>query len=181
VPDEIVAGALYDFLGYLTSRRTRVTMSDRDTAGPAVDALIDWSKTRRINLVEARVKDWDSFTAPTQGVNAAVGLQHGDKLEIVMPQFHRTDDVQVSAPNLTPDEWNNLGKLSLARVRQMGFQVWDDDAKGIHWLFPAEWYDYIPNGTKVVDINGNEEVFVRGETDNDMRFGALSFGFITFR
>jgi hypothetical protein len=62
--DDIVAGALYDFLGYLTTRRTRITMSDRDEVGPAVDALVDWSKTRKINLDEARVKDWDSFTSP---------------------------------------------------------------------------------------------------------------------
>jgi len=62
VADDIVAGALYDFLGYLTSRRTRITMSDRDDAGAAVDALVDWSKTRKINLVEARVEDWNTHT-----------------------------------------------------------------------------------------------------------------------
>ena len=66
VTDDIVAGALYDFLGYLTTRRTRVTMSDRDEAGPAVDALIDWSKTRKINLTEARVLDWNSYTTPPE-------------------------------------------------------------------------------------------------------------------
>ena len=62
VPDDIVAGALYDFLGYLTTRRTRIIMSDRDDAGAAVDALIDWSKTRKINLTEARVRDWNNYT-----------------------------------------------------------------------------------------------------------------------
>jgi len=64
VNDDIVAGALYDFLGYLTTRRTRITMSDRDDAGAAVDALVDWSKTRKINLVEARVYDWNTYTTP---------------------------------------------------------------------------------------------------------------------
>ena len=63
VPDDIVAGALYDFLGYLTTRRTRITMSDRDDAGAAVDALVDWSKTRNINLTEARVRDWNRYTS----------------------------------------------------------------------------------------------------------------------
>ena len=65
-PNDVVAGALYDFLGYLTSRRTRVTMSDRDAAGPAVDALVDWSKTRKITLEEARVEDWQNYTTPPQ-------------------------------------------------------------------------------------------------------------------
>ena len=66
VADDIVAGALYDFLGYLTSRRTRITMSDRDDAGAAADALVDWSKTRKINLAEARVVDWNDYTHPPQ-------------------------------------------------------------------------------------------------------------------
>lgn len=67
VADDIVAGALYDFLGYLTTRRTRITLSGRDDAGAAVDALVDWSKTRKINLDEARVKDWNTYTkAPVQ-------------------------------------------------------------------------------------------------------------------
>jgi hypothetical protein len=65
-PNDVVAGALYDFLGYLTSRRTRVTMSDRDEAGPAVDALVDWSKTRKITLEEARVEDWQNYTTQPQ-------------------------------------------------------------------------------------------------------------------
>jgi len=62
VADDIVAGALYDFLGYLTSRQTRITMSSSDDAGVAVDALIEWAMTRKINLVEARVKDWNEHT-----------------------------------------------------------------------------------------------------------------------
>jgi hypothetical protein len=100
---------------------------------------------------------------------------------IVTPQFHRTDGLPVAAPCLTQEEWNNLGKLPLARVRQMGCQMWDEDAKGIHWLFPGQWYPYIPNGTKIVCIDGDEELFTRGETDDDIRFGALAYGFITLR
>lgn len=65
VPESVIAGALYDFLGYLTSRRTRITLSDRDEAGAAVDALVDWSKTRKIRIEEdACVKDWEQYTHP---------------------------------------------------------------------------------------------------------------------
>ena len=64
VPEDVIAGALYDFLGYLTSRRTRITMSDRDDAGAAVDALVDWSKTRKIRLEDACVKNWEKYTHP---------------------------------------------------------------------------------------------------------------------
>jgi hypothetical protein len=70
VTDDVVAGALFDFLGYLTSRSARITMSATDNACAAVDALVDWSKTRKINLDEARVKDWNIYTAPpdTEGL-----------------------------------------------------------------------------------------------------------------
>lgn len=124
-----------------------------------------------------------SMDSPTfaEDFAQAVGLQPGEKLEIITPQFHRTDGLPISAPDLTPDEWSNLGKLPLSRVRQMGCQVWEDDAKGIHWLFPAQWYPHIPNGTKILTISGEEAIFVRGETDDDMRFGALAYGFITLR
>lgn len=126
------------------------------------------------------ILDMDGPTFAEDLANA-IGLQPGEKLEITTPQFHRTDSVQVSEPELTADEWCNLGKLPLARVRQMGCQMWDEDAKGIHWLFPAQWYPYIPNGTKIVYISGDDGHFVRGETDDDMRFGALAYGFITPR
>lgn len=59
--NDIVAGALFDFLGYLTSRRTQLTLSERDNAGPAVDALVDWAKTRNIDLTSADVANWDKY------------------------------------------------------------------------------------------------------------------------
>lgn len=102
-------------------------------------------------------------------------------IEIVTPQFTRTDGLPVSAPSLTPAEWQNLGTLPIYRLRQMGFQVWKEDDKGIHWLFPGEWFQHIPEGLEVVFINGEKEPFSKHTTDNDIRFGALAFGFITPR
>ena len=54
--------------------------------------------------------------------------------EITTPQFHRTDEANVSAPIFTTEDWANLGKLPLDRVRNLGCQMWGEDAKGIHWL-----------------------------------------------
>ena len=121
-----------------------------------------------------------SMDSPTFGADLAKELGDGP-FEFVTPQFHRVDGLAVSAPDLTTEEWSNLGKLPLARVRQMGCQIWKEDAKGIHWLFPGQWYPYIPNGTKIVSICGDEKSFVRGTTDDDIRFGALAYGFITLR
>lgn len=46
------------------------------------------------------------------------------------------------------------------------------------WLFPKEWYNSIPDGLEVIDINGGKEEFKRHETDSDIRFGALAYGFV---
>jgi hypothetical protein len=107
----------------------------------------------------------------------AIGLQPGEKLEIVTPQFERTDGLQV--PVLVDfDDWGNLYKKDEATLRALGFGVWEKTEQGTHWLFPKEWYDIIPNGYLITDIFGEQEEFRRGETDNDYRFGCLSFGFI---
>lgn len=58
VTHSIVAGALYDFMGWLTSRRTRICLSDTDNASPAVDAIVDFSKMRGLMLEDAQVESW---------------------------------------------------------------------------------------------------------------------------
>ena len=124
-----------------------------------------------------------SMDSPTfvEDFAKAAGIAPGEKVELIMPQFHRTDGLTVSAPSLTPEEWANLGRLPLDRVRQMGCQKWKDDDKGIHWLFPGQWYPHIPDGTKILFIDGEEGIFASGETGDDIRFGALAYGFLTPR
>jgi hypothetical protein len=58
-----VVGALFDFLGYLTSRKERVTFSSSDDASPAVDALRAWAGTRNLPLEPADVKGWSAALA----------------------------------------------------------------------------------------------------------------------
>jgi hypothetical protein len=110
VADDIVAGALYDFLGYLTTRSARVAMSARDEAGPAVDALIAWSKTRRINLVEARVKDWNLFTAApvAQAIKQALPepVKHTDGLVEILNEAAAVID---KVRDQEPQAWEKFG------------------------------------------------------------------------
>ena len=61
-----LAGMLYDFMGWLTSRRTRLCLSDSDNASPAVDAIVDFAKMRGLRLEDAQVEDWQAIlTTPT--------------------------------------------------------------------------------------------------------------------
>ena len=107
----------------------------------------------------------------------AIGVKAGDTVQIMTPQFERTDGVQV--PVLIDfDDWETLHEKDETTLKALGFGVWDETEKGKHWLFPKEWYGIIPDGFVVTDIFGKEKEFKRGETDDDYRFGCLSFGFI---
>lgn len=109
----------------------------------------------------------------------AIGLQPGETLEIVTPQFDRTDGMQVPSPDfMSVADFEALTTKDAATLKAMGLGIWDKDEKGTHWLYPAEWYSRIPDGLEILSISGDVELFKRGETDDDRRFGMLSFGFM---
>lgn len=58
VAHSIVAGALFDFMGWLTSRDERLVLSSTDDAAPAADAIKDFAKMRHLSLNDAQVKEW---------------------------------------------------------------------------------------------------------------------------
>lgn len=64
VPHAVIAGALFDFMGWLTTRGERLVLSASDEAGPAVDAIRDFAKMRGLSLDDAKVQDWN--TTPPQ-------------------------------------------------------------------------------------------------------------------
>lgn len=58
--EQLVAGALFDFAGFLTSMEKPATFSGRHDAAVAVELLSEWAAKRGLNLDEARVKDWSA-------------------------------------------------------------------------------------------------------------------------
>lgn len=108
----------------------------------------------------------------------AIGVEPGETIEIMTPQFTRADGRVVSYIPKTPEEYAALPQMKPDALKKIGCQIWDDEDGKRHWLYPHEWYNHIPDGTEIIDISGNVERFKRGETDDDMRFGALAFGFI---
>lgn len=64
VPSSVVSGALFDFLGYLTSRDKVLTLSSRHEAGQAVKALQEWAKFRSLPLDKADVQNWPNSIKP---------------------------------------------------------------------------------------------------------------------
>ncbi len=60
---DIVAGALYDFIGMLTSQDERVTFSASDWASPAVDNLVKFAAKRGLSLDNPAIEDWSKRLA----------------------------------------------------------------------------------------------------------------------
>lgn len=106
-------------------------------------------------------------------LKSALGLQGGDHLEIVTPQFDRTDGRTITYFPRTEREFDALRELSDDALMAIGCGLWGDG----HWLYPHEWYQNIPAGYLVVSILGEIKPFIPGETDDDVRFGCLAYGF----
>lgn len=101
-----------------------------------------------------------------------------DTITIMGPRFDRNDGKTIHPPLETLEDFKALETFEPAFLKELGLQIWEETDTTIHWLYPAEWYQYIPEGLFIIDINGDTEVFMPNKTDNDRRFGALSFGFI---
>lgn len=108
----------------------------------------------------------------------ALGVKPGDVVNLITPQFTRTDGRLVSYLPNTPEEYEAIKSLDGPTLKKIGCQVWNEEGGRTHWLYPSEWYAHIPAGTEIVDINGETEKFEPGVTDDDIRFGALAYGFI---
>lgn len=107
----------------------------------------------------------------------ALNLKDGEEIHFITPQFERTDGRKIKYFPRSPEEYAALPLLDPQNLKEIGCGVWNKENGKTLWLFPKEWYAYIPNGTRIVDINGDVEQFVRGETDDDIRYGMLAYGF----
>ena len=66
VSQAVIAGALFDFMAWLTSRPKRIMFSSVDDASPAVDAIRDFAKMRGLSLDEAQVQTWQEIFKPVE-------------------------------------------------------------------------------------------------------------------
>ena len=66
VTHDVIAGALFDFMAWLTSRPKRIMLSSVDEASPAVDAIRDFAKMRGLSLNDAQVQTWQDILKPVE-------------------------------------------------------------------------------------------------------------------
>lgn len=114
-------------------------------------------------------------------LTAELGIKKGDKVEIVTPQFDRTDGKAILYFPNSVEEFNALKSMSKEMLLKLGLLMWnghEDKKTWIHWMYPYQWYDFIPQHYMVTDIFEVDEPFIKGVTDDDRRFGCLPYGFI---
>ena len=58
--DSIITGVLFDFMGWLTCRDEKLTLSSTDEAGPAVAVIEEFCKMRGLSLDESDVLTWQN-------------------------------------------------------------------------------------------------------------------------
>lgn len=68
----IVAGAIYDFAGFMTTRPVSVSIGASDACGPVVDLITSFAEKRGLDLEEAAVQSWNlcigrDVQPPTEG------------------------------------------------------------------------------------------------------------------
>jgi hypothetical protein len=69
----IIAGALFDFAGYLTTRPIAVKYGASEPSGRIIDALEQWAASRNLVLDDAAVQSWqEHITRAADQVNAEV-------------------------------------------------------------------------------------------------------------
>lgn len=110
-----------------------------------------------------------------------IGIKKGDTVNIMSPQFQREYELEIDFIPKSIEEFEAIKHLPRQILYKMGVRVWEVDKHGyVIYLFPGEWYSSLPQNLSIVTINGKTENFISGETDNDIRFGCLSYGFKRF-
>ena len=71
----LIAGAIFDFMGYLTTRPKTVAAGATENPTPVLDHFTVWAKERGLNIEKAMVQDWN--TLPGQVTIASVANADG--------------------------------------------------------------------------------------------------------
>ena len=106
-------------------------------------------------------------------IRGAIGADDYEEVHVRFPQFDRTDGRTIRYFPKTVAEFDKLKEMPDDLLKDIGLSIWE---KG-HWLYPAEWYDNIPEGYLVLAIDNTVEPFTKGKTSDDRREGMLAYGF----
>lgn len=82
-------------------------------------------------------------------------------------------------PVIPDPDWKTLREKTRWQLISMGCQLWSLESGLV--LFPAKWFDLIPEGFVVTSVSGKSVPFSRKTHDSDVRLGGLAYGIVTVR
>jgi hypothetical protein len=112
-----------------------------------------------------------------QKLREALGIGPDDVVHVTGSP-HEREPHMITPPD-APKSFDRLRTMTRAELHRWGLRMWSEES-GL-MLFPAEWYDRIPEGFEIVTINEVTKRFERGVTDDDRRFGLLAFGIVVVK
>jgi hypothetical protein len=120
VAHSVIAGVLFDFMGWLTSRKERIVLSSADNASPAVEAITEFARMRNLSLDDAKVQDWHTHPPQrTEQEPVSTLWQHGE-----------TGRFRVTTPDSITDcdaRWFKVGDLYLHPPQRTWVGLTDED------------------------------------------------------
>ena len=122
VSHAVIAGALFDFMGWLTSRKERLVLSSADEAGPAVEAITAFSKMRGLSLDDAKVQDWQDYTAPPQ--QQAEPPPEWESIKNILDEYGLDAIAFVAAWKAAQRPWQGLTPDEVKHLYPYGRSVW---------------------------------------------------------
>ena len=108
---------------------------------------------------ESAILEFGDVSELAHKIRELIGVGDFEPVKVLLPQFDRIDNMAVLIKPKNAKWFDTLKTAPPSILRDLGMQPWDDDL----WLYPAEWYDYIPEDYEIVDIRGsleNMEFFV---------------------
>lgn len=113
----------------------------------------------------------------TARIREAIGAGADEEVLFTTPQFERLEPRTIIYTPQSAEDLNEVSKMPVEILKAMGLRAWDCEHGVELWCYPGEWYNYIPDGYEMVDIFWQPEIFKRGVSDDDIRFGVLPYGF----
>ena len=113
-----------------------------------------------------------------------LGIKKGDVINIRTPHFKRSSkENPVTYFPADEKEFDDLKHAPYEVLKTYGIRKFDKIRKGhlkgeILYLYPGEWFHYIPENYEVISLDGKRLNFDSRSFCDDIRYGCLAYGFI---
>ena len=108
-------------------------------------------------------------------------LGNPTSINLTGSQHERTDGTTPEKCPETLEQFSQLMALSQEELLKRGCRIWNTFDNKEHWLYPGEWYDNLPEDLPIVTILNKFELFEKGITPSDTRYGMLAYGFVRIK